>query len=62
MKNIICENCKYRHECELVPYDTECDEKFEKIEKNFEKPIDKSVKVWYNNNVIKRDYNKKKER
>ena len=45
MKNIICENCKYRHKCELVPYDTECDEKFEKIEKNFEKPIDKSVNV-----------------
>jgi hypothetical protein len=45
MKNIICENCKYRHECELIPYDTECDEKFEKIEKNFEKPIDKSANV-----------------
>lgn len=53
MKKIICESCKYRNECELIPYDTECDEKFEKIEKNFEKPIDKSIKVWYNINVIK---------
>lgn len=33
MKKIICESCKYRNECELIPYDTECDEKFEKIEK-----------------------------
>ena len=45
MTKMICENCKYKHECELVPYDTECDERFEKIEKNFEKPIDKSIKV-----------------
>lgn len=38
---MICENCKYKYECELAPYDIECDKKFEKIEK----PIDKSNKV-----------------
>lgn len=27
-------------------------------EKNFQKGIDKSKKMWYNNNVIKRDYRK----
>ena len=42
---MICEICKYKHECELAPYDVECDKKFEKSEKNFEKPIDKSNKV-----------------
>ena len=62
MAKIIWENCKHRYECELVPYDVECDKKFEKSEKNFEKPIDKSNKVWYNKYVIKRGYEIKNQK
>jgi hypothetical protein len=29
-------------------------DQFQKSEKFFEKPLDKPLKVWYNNNVIKR--------
>ena len=36
------------------PTDRRCDKPFEKIlKKSFGKPLDKTTKVWYNNNVIK---------